>query len=107
MCLPSNVSLPPTIDKPRPIGFPSSSLSLVISIAVSAPGVISQFAGLALSESSVEEPGPLRLGEATGFFVLLAAGGGCGAVALTGSGFFTGVMALTSEGGGVSTTDVV
>ena len=70
--LPSNVSLPPTIDKPRPIGFPSSSLSLVISIAVSAPGVISQVAGLP-EKSSFDEPGPLRLGDATGFLVLFAA----------------------------------
>ena len=70
--LPSNVSLPPTIDKPRPIGFPSSSLSLVISIAVSAPGTISQVAGLP-EKSSFDEPGPLRLGDATGFLVLFAA----------------------------------
>ena len=73
--IPNNVSLPPTIERPSPIGFPSSSLSLVISIAVSAPGTISHVAGLT-DESSVDEPAPLRLGDATGFFILLAATGG-------------------------------
>ena len=61
---PRRVSDPPTIDRPRPIGFPSSSLSLVISIIVSFPGTISQVAGEEVS--SAPAPG-FRLGEATGF----------------------------------------
>jgi hypothetical protein len=62
---PSSVSEPPTIDSPSPIGFPSSSLSLVISMVVSAPGAISQLAWFAESDA---DPG-FFLGDATGFLV--------------------------------------
>ena len=50
------------------MGFPSSSLSLVISMVVSAPGEISQVAG-GSAPAGVLPPPPRRRGEATGFLV--------------------------------------
>ena len=50
------------------MGLPSSSLSLVISMVVSAPGEISQVAG-GSAPAGVLPPPPRRRGEATGFLV--------------------------------------
>ena len=65
---PKRVSLPPTMERPSPMGLPSSSLSLVISMVVSAPGEISQVAG-GSAPAGVLPPPPRRRGEATGFLV--------------------------------------
>ncbi len=95
---PKRVSLPPTMERPSPIGFPSSSLSFVISMVVSAPGTISQEAGwLAAGVVSFFR------GEATGFLAAAdAAVDDLGAVSAgAGGGGGGGARGVTTVGRGL------
>lgn len=76
------------------MGLPSSSLSLMISMVVSAPGTISHLAGFNGSS------GPRRLGDATGFRIVVLAPALLGAAAAAvDAGAGAGVGAGTGAGG--------